>query len=305
MKFFKNLFCKKNKNNFTQTKQIGFYSLNIIGYGFVGSSLGHLFEQNNLHFNVFDPIDKIGDFIYCGNIHSLVLFSESENDINYYFVAVPTPSASDGSCDTSIVENVLEELSETITKKSIVLIKSTVVPGTISKLQDKFNSELITVLFQPEFLRENTAKEDMYNADFTLISNSTVENNLLLQDLFINHIYKHKDNTVIFRNITELELFKYTLNNYLAVKIWYFNQIYEVCEKINVDYQSLKTLFPLDKRIGEYGTHVPGPDGKFGYGKKCLKKESKSMVKFLEELELDNSVMTNIVNENIRMRYKK
>jgi UDPglucose 6-dehydrogenase len=102
----------------------------------------------------------------------------------------------------------------------------------------------------------------------------------------------------------ECELFKYTLNVHLAVKVWYFNEIYEICEKMGVPYENLKSMFTLDKRIGDYGTHVPGPDGKFGYGLSCLPKETRGMATLQGNLGIDNEVLQHIIQRNNYFRTK-
>ena len=90
----------------------------------------------------------------------------------------------------------------------------------------------------------------------------------------------------------------------MAVKVWYFNEIYEIADKLGLDYQTFKTMFPLDPRIGEYGTRVPGPDGKFGYGLSCLPKETSGMMKLQEELGIDNQVLKEIIKRNTYFRTK-
>jgi UDPglucose 6-dehydrogenase len=91
---------------------------------------------------------------------------------------------------------------------------------------------------------------------------------------------------------------------HLAVKVWYFNEIYEISEKLGVDYEKLKILFSLDKRLGEYGTRVPGHDGKFGYGLSCLPKETRGMMKLQEELGIDNFALQEIIKRNNYFRSK-
>jgi UDPglucose 6-dehydrogenase len=277
-------------------------SVSIIGYGFVGSAMGSLCERNNVNFNVYDITAKnIPN--YFNSLENLIEASENINNTNYIFVCVPTPIADDGSCDTSIVESVLSDLSRICKKDTCAIIKSTVVPKTCRKFHKDYPS--LDIVFCPEFLREVTYKEDIYNAEFILLGlpgKYTDTKYTALVNVF-RTLYAHNwQIAVLYRSYEECEMFKYCLNTYLAVKISYFNKVFDVCKKIGVDYSRLRELFALDKRIGDYGTIVPGPDRKRGFGGHCLIKETSGMIKFLEELELDNTILKNILDENTLLR---
>jgi UDPglucose 6-dehydrogenase len=290
-------------------------SVNILGYGFVGSACGFLCEKNNIEFNVCDTQLKNGNFNYFNNISELAYFSESKSDVNFYFICVPTPSDSEGKCDTSIVESVIKQLSLIVKKRSIVIIKSTIKPGTTRDLYNKYNEKL-DIVFCPEFLREVSYKDDIYSAEFVLFGIDESQKGLIndLKDLFTNYLYKHKytvNNESVhdspfefyFKSFEECELFKYTLNTFFATKITFFNEIYDLCDKIGVDYQNLKSLFKLDKRIGDYGTVVPGMDG-FGYTRSCLPKEIRALIKLQEELGLSNDLAYCVDKRNDYFRSK-
>jgi UDPglucose 6-dehydrogenase len=279
-------------------------SVNIIGYGFVGSSIGHLCEMSNTKYKIYDtqPKDSNGKYECYGSVADLVSNSEKSNTDNFYFISVPTPSDEHGNCDTSIVDNVLEKLSACCNHSSTyVIIKSTIVPGTCKRLFEKYSQ--LNITFCPEFLRELTCKDDIYNANFVLCSSSNQTTQEKISKLF-SSLYKHNPNIeIIFKSKEECELFKYTLNVHFAMKVWYFNEIYELCEKLDVDYQSLKTLFKLDQRIGDYGTTVPGDDG-FGFSKSCLPKEIKGMMKLQENLGIPNEVFKDVIKRNNYFRTK-
>ena len=281
-------------------------SINIIGMGYVGGAICHLCERNNVEFNVCDINYKQGNFQYfTSNIEQLVRYSENENEINYYFIAVPTPSNSEGECDISIIHDVLTKLNVYITKTTRVIIKSTMVPGSCNDLHNTYDN--IDIILCPEFLREATYKDDIYNSQFVLLGlppNFDMTKYSQLLHLF-RTMYSHNYNIDIFmKTYEECELFKYTLNVHLAVKVWYFNEVYELADKLGVDYDKLKTMFNLDSRIGDYGTRVPGSDGKFGYGLSCLPKETRGMMKLQEKLGIDNSVLKEIIKRNDYFRQK-
>jgi nucleotide sugar dehydrogenase len=283
-------------------------SVNIIGYGFVGSAIGYLCKKNKISFNVCDLNDKQDEYQFkTDDVSEIVKHSEAENETNFYFIAVPTPANEDYTPNVSIVDNVLNQLDKNATKTTYAIIKSTLCPGSCQKFCDKYNN--IKVILCPEFLRESSYHDDIYNAQFVLLGvtkeqvyahlgyNDVI---LLFRDLYCHNI----DIPVYVKSYEECELFKYTLNVYLAVKVWYFNEIYEVCDKLGVQYDSLKTLFRLDERIGKYGIEVPGPDGKFGYGLSCLPKETKGMMTLQGNLGIDNDVLKHIIKRNNAFREK-
>jgi UDPglucose 6-dehydrogenase len=308
----------------------GDFNINIVGVGFLGGSIANTLLKNKVKFNAYDITDYQnikchGRFNFFRCLSNLVVNSESnefndfnEYNTNVYFICVPTPSCENGECDTSIVKSVVKRLSELITRKSIIIVKSTVEPGTTRKLNEIYSNENLDIVFCPEFLREIRANEDMYNADFSLFgTNGNVDLNNSLKKLFKNVIYKHRKLNFFekifsksifkshFGSFEEMELFKYTVNTFLATKVWYFNKIYEVCEGLNIDYQKFKTLFPLEERLGtSYGHQVPGYDGKFGAGGSCLIKDPLGMCALQKKLNISNIVLDEIMTENYIYREK-
>jgi UDPglucose 6-dehydrogenase len=238
------------------------------------------------------------------NINTLIDFSEQSNEHNVYFICVPTPPDSvTGECDITIVERVMNELYEKSSKSTSVIIKSTVRPGTSRILSDKYGAKL-NVVFCPEFLKEKTFKEDMYNASFCLLGTNCDENMKHEVGEVMKHLYCHKTIDIIYKSYEECELFKYTINVFLAVKVWYFNEIEEVCQSFNVNYEDLKELFHLEPRIGESHIDVPGHDGSYGFGGKCLPKETLALKHLQERVGLPNAVLCEILKRNDYFRNK-
>lgn len=281
---------------------MSFKFLNIIGYGYVGGGLGHLCKSNNIKFSTYDVVEKNEKdaIINTDNLERLVQHSELSNKDNVYMICVPTPCTKSGECDISIVENVIKNLYKTVKSKSnLVIIKSTIQPGTTRMLMEKFKDKL-EIVFCPEFLKEHTYKEDMYNADFCLIGSDNT--NTKVSDI-MKLLYKHKAIDVICRSSEECEIFKYTVNVFLAVKVWYFNEINEICNKFGVEYKNFQSLFKLEPRIGESHTDVPGHDGLKGFGGKCLPKETLALKYLQNKLGIPNKVLENILDRNNKFRY--
>jgi UDPglucose 6-dehydrogenase len=273
-------------------------NLSIVGYGYVGSAMGHLCEKNNISYNVCDVSEKSGPFNYFKKVSDIPV----DNNLPHYIVvAVPTPSDKDGNCDTSIVTSVLSQI--TPKDNTYIIIKSTVVPGTCKKLHEMFPE--LNIVFCPEFLREISYKEDMYNSKFILFGLPPLFNQEKTKQIvnFSKELYKHnQDLEVVTKSYEECEMFKYTLNVYFSVKIWYFNEIYQISQRLGVDYQSLKELFKFDSRIGDYGTSVPGYDGKLSFGGSCLPKETRGMIKLQENLDIPNDVLKTLLNRSTFLR---
>jgi UDPglucose 6-dehydrogenase len=279
-------------------------TINIIGFGYVGGAIGYLCDKNGIDYNVCDPIVKKTNGYFTTDVKALVRHAERLSKTNFYFVCVPTPSSVGGECDISIVQNVIDIINRYCTTDSHIIIKSTLVPGTVRKLDNSYKNVSITI--SPEFLRESSYTDDIYYAPFVLIGLSDCEIHAEVITGIFKELYVHNSNVEFhIKTYEECELFKYSLNVYLAMRVWYFNKIYEIAEKMGIDYQAFKPLLRLDSRIGLYGTMVPGPDGKFGFGLGCLPKECRGMVKLLENLELDNSVLKQVLEENNEFRKKK
>ena len=284
---------------------MNFQHVNVLGYGFVGGAMGHLCKENNVKFCVYDIVkkDESSALQTFSSLSDIVGFSEKRNETNIYFICVPTPSNAEGQCDTSIVENVITNLNSLVTKKSIVIIKSTVQPGTTRKFTNKTNT-LLNIVFCPEFLTEKNFKSDMYNADFVLLGFNNLENEELLTTTsnVMRLLYKHKTVDIYHRSYEECEMFKYTINVYLSVKVWYFNEIYELCGKFGIDYSQFRQdLLPLEPRIGMSHTVVPGDHGR-GFSGSCLPKETRGM-KFLQgSLGIPNKVLDEILKRNSQLR---
>jgi UDPglucose 6-dehydrogenase len=285
--------------------------INIVGYGYVGSAVGHLCKRNKVPYCVMDANKetveketmKVNGFT---EVEKLVANSEKHNNKNVYFIAVPTPSSISGECNVSIVDSVICDIARVHTKETYILIKSTLKPGTCKQLQEKYGTENLSITYCPEFLKEKTFEEDMYNANFVLLGSAqsstqsigTGTGNLMAEKVMRNVYAHNKEIKVVCKSYEECELFKYTINVYLAVKVWYFNEVNVLCENYSVNYNSLKELFDLEPRLGDTHLDVPGHDGNYGFGGKCLPKETRGMHYLQKTLGIDNEVLGHILKRN-------
>lgn len=273
--------------------------INIIGYGYVGSSIGHLCKQVNIPFCIVDTINKkdSGEEAYFNDLQQAVKHSEYIHEVNWYFVCVPTPSRDDGSCDTSTVESICKQISDYSVKKSNIIIKSTVVPGTTRKISGMM-TDLVSVFFIPEFLTERNHLDDALNESKVIVGSIYNTDDI---KYFMKILYR-KSIDIHVCECEYAEMMKYTINVFLAQKVSFFNGIHDICGKLDVDYLKLRQLFLLDKRIGESHTEVPGPDGKYGFGGTCFTKEMKGMKKLRESLGLSSVILETILEDNQNRR---
>ena len=221
-------------------------------------------------------------------VHDIALNTKLENvlDSEITFICVPTPSSRDGSCDTSIVEEVVASLNE-LKYKGIVAIKSTVVPGTTEKLREQTG---MNVCFVPEFLRERCAVTDFTeNHDICIIGCN--------DDKTYDTIKKcHGNFPEEFTKLTptEAEFCKYFNNVYNAMLIIFANSFYEACKGVDVNYTNVKNAIIKRKHI--HGNYLECNDNFRGFGGMCLPKDVAAMAKMVQDTDVN--FFQNLLDEN-------
>ena len=264
------------------------YTLGIIGNGFVGSAIMHGFILHVDNILIYDKDPKRAT-------HTIEDLVENSDVI---FICVPTPMFESGECDLSIVNSVVEELSsyESIEDKAIV-IKSTVVPGTVERLASRYPK--MNFVFNPEFLTERRARLDFINTSrIVLGSNKPSASNVVESVYRLRFPYTK----IIKTDFGTAQLIKYMANCFFATKVSFMNEMYQVCQAINGDWDSALDGFVSDGRIGNSHIDVPGHDGDFGFGGKCFPKDISAMIKRSEELGIDPKVMKGAWEKNKEIR---
>ncbi len=263
-------------------------NIGIIGNGFVGSAIMHGFILHVDDIMIYDKDPK-------RSTHSM---KELINRSDIIFVCVPTPMFESGECDLSIVNSVIQEISQykKINKK-VVVIKSTVVPGTTERLASKYPK--INFVFNPEFLTERKARLDFINTSrIVLGSNNPLANNIVERLYRLRFPYTK----IIKTDFGTAQLIKYMANCFFATKVSFMNEMYQVCEAINGDWDQSLEGFISDGRIGNSHIDVPGHDGDMGFGGKCFPKDINAMIKKAEELGIDPTVMKGAWSKNKQVR---
>tara|TARA_R100000278_G_scaffold88081_1_gene67248 strand:+ start:10209 stop:11018 length:810 start_codon:yes stop_codon:yes gene_type:complete len=266
------------------------YNIGIIGRGFVGSALNKYLSQkfNTLTYDIADSIDMVEGY------------DNVVNNSDIIYVCVPTPSSEDGSCDISYLEKTLSLINEVANAKCLVLIKSTVVPNTTQRLRKKY--EKCNIVFNPEFLTERTAYEDVANATSHVIG---VEDDKTAEYLVEYHRAAWPDpNCKYFVTETSIaEMVKYATNTFFGIKVSFANVLYDICKSLNIDYNKMSQhMQDIDPRVGTVHWQVPGPDGLRGFGGKCLPKELSGMIDICNKHNVNCDLLSTTKEYNKQIR---
>ena len=206
----------------------------------------------------------------------------------------------DGSCCIDIVKSVVNDIKNY--GDPLIIIRSTVVPGTCDSLN---------CYFMPEFLTEKNFIQDFINNPcwiFGLLNSDKDE--LFKQRIneLINSAYdanRIKSNEISFINNKEAELVKYFKNCYLATKVSFCNEMYSICDKLDISYEVVKDLAVKDVRITDSHTSVPGHDGKFGYGGTCFPKDVSALNTFMKDNDIPSYLLDATQRRNLEVDRKE
>ena len=230
--------------------------IGIVGYGIVGKAVAHTLSKRYtiVKFDKYVAYDNFEDLVHC----------------DFIFITVPTPF----DCDKNTVDEsaIIESLDniESIGFKKIVIIKSTVPPGSCNRYLNNYSFD---ITFNPEFLRESTTpNEDFENQEIVVIGTGGGK--------IFNSVKKMYKNVLVSQaeyyhtSLAEAEMIKTAQNTMLASRVALANMVYDACVENNIEYNKVKEIaFDSFKILGPHMTQVPGPDGSRGFGGKCLPKD--------------------------------
>ena len=265
--------------------------IGIVGQGYVGTAIKVGFES----YYDLETYDKYSEE------KSTMQLADMVESCEVIFVCVPTPMNKDGSCNIDVVEGVIKQINKLLPdwksdKKPIVVIKSTVPPGTTEKLHKKFKN--VNVIFNPEFLTEANFIDDFKNQTRIILGGTRKGTNLLRQvysKVFpMAHIIKTASITA--------EMVKYMTNAYLATKVSFANEIKQICDKVGADYDKVIEYATLDERLGKTHFGVPGPDGDCGFGGHCLPKDLNALISVAHEFDIVPEVLEAVIETNDKVR---
>lgn len=271
--------------------------IGIIGCGFVGSSIrAGLNEKNKIE--TYDKFNQ--DLSTVSSLGDLILVSD------ILFICLPTPMQQDGSCDTSIVVQTILEIDKITTDNEyddkIIVIKSTVPPGTTKMLQEKTSSS-VNVVFNPEFLTEANHIEDFKNQKRIVLGGDNCKKSL--EKIKAMYMKQFPEVPYVMCGSLEAEITKYFCNCYLATKVSFANEMRQLCDSLNADYDRIVEASVYDTRIGKSHLAVPGPDGKKGFGGSCFPKDINAIIDVMKQNNIEPKVLRAVWDKNLEVRPEK
>jgi len=265
--------------------------IGIIGSGFVGSAVRYGFSPNV----GVDADVKVYDKNPSRSTHTL---QEVVVGSDIIFLSVPTPSNKDGTINLDIVEEALNDINVYATSvDNIILVRSTVTPGTTRKLQQKYPN--LRIVFNPEFLTERSANFDFINQTRFILGGNPediIEVSELLRQRFGQSI------SIVETNYETAELIKYMGNTFFATKISFLNDMKLLSDKCGAIWEHAVEGFVRDGRIGHSHLDVPGHDGKYGFGGSCFPKDIQALINYGESVGVDMGVLRAAWETNLKVR---
>ena len=209
---------------------------------------------------------------------------------NYIFICLPTPTIN-GRCFIGNIDKTIKKISKHKGGNSVVIIRSTITPGTTRKLSKKYQ---IPIIHHPEFLTESTAYEDSKKPDLLVFG---CDDNKVMNKF--TQIYKDFSCPKFKMDSISSEILKYAVNNFYATKVIFANQIYDLCQKFGVNYDLLEKAMYSRKWIGKNHLDV-WHKGYRGAGGNCLPKDLQAFVSFSklpllkQVLEINRSLLSKV-----------
>jgi UDPglucose 6-dehydrogenase len=279
-------------------------TIGIVGNGFVGGSMTTVFSERGLNVYTFDKAGKKApgsnprQFL---SIDHLVEVCEQDGSFtSVIFVCLPSPMLPSGECDTSIIEEALNDLARRPGHR-IAVVKSTVPPGTCSRWNKMFGKTL-SILHSPEFLSERTALIDMRTQNRIVIGGEEPSRSKV-KAVFVQAF---PDVPILETTSDTSEMVKYFTNVHLAARIVLSCEFHQLCEKltnngISIKYDDMARIASYDERLGGSHMDVPGRNNIPGARGHCLPKDLSAMAYVCEKLGIAKCLMKAIKEKNLQV----
>ena len=280
----------------------------VIGTGYVGlttgaclASLGHQVVCADIDadkvaqlqvgkITIFE--DGLSELVVGGikskNLSFVVGAVSAATDSDFVFLCLPTPESSDGSADVSIIQTVAKEISSHLKQGSIIVNKSTLPVGSVELVENCINRSDVSVVSNPEFLREGSAVRDFLKPDRVVIGSinkSAAEK--------VSEIYKPICKKILLTDPTSAEMIKYAANAFLAARLSFVNALAAVCEVVGANVFDVVDGLGSDSRIGTQFLQ-PGP----GWGGSCFPKDTKALLKIAQDNGYDFDLLAGVISAN-------
>jgi len=262
------------------------FKVGIIGYGVVGQAVANGFKE-------------VAEVKYYSKHDTTYSLGEVVRDSTYIFLGVPTPVKEDKTIDLSIMDEVMGKIAScTDGGDKYIVIKSTVIPGTAQRYKTMYPH--LHIVNNPEFLTDRTAALDfMYPSRIVLGGDhedckaveklyNSVESMASVPHFLVSHL--------------EAEVCKYAANCFYATKLSFLNEIYQVCTKLGIDYNTVKETVIASGWVNAMHTDIPGPDGKVGWGGSCFPKDTQAFYHAAKQLGIDMPTLKGAIDSNLAIR---
>jgi len=256
--------------------------IGIIGAGFVGQAI----LNAHCHHEVIVRDPKLATSVDLNKFE----------DCHAVFVCVPSPSLESGHCDASILEQVLSELNS-VNNKIPVICKTTAPPSIYERLQIQYPN----IVHCPEFLTAANNLKDYVNAEYFIIGGKKEWCERAAE--VIRSTVPLVNERMLITDIKTAALYKYLMNSYLAAKVTFMNDFYQLSQAEGVNWKELTGLTVWDDRIGHTHMSVPGPDGKFGWGGICFPKDIAAIIEESLDLNAGLEILDRV--EEINKKHRK
>jgi UDPglucose 6-dehydrogenase len=253
----------------------------IVGYGFVGKAVASAYNK----VMVVDP--AYPDFGYT--------IDDLKEKCKCIFICVPTPPAKDGTCDTTILEQVIADLKG---YTGIVISKCTANPITYERIERESELNFAHV---PEFLIQSRAEFD-YQHPHKIVIGCKKELRKKVSKCILTDKVRFNSDEIEFCTVAEASFFKYMANTMLAMKVIINNEYKALADSLNIDYEHVADIACTDARLGYTHWDVPGPDLKPGFGGACFPKDTEALLSIASNSDVQLTMLANAVKKNKQYR---
>lgn len=286
----------------------------VVGTGYVGlttgaclASLGHRVVCADVdadkvkrldcgEVDILEPglAELVGEGLAAGRLSFVVGAADSAAGAEIVFLCVPTPMGVGGVADLSVVESVVEEIRDLLAPGGVVVNKSTVPVGTARRTAELLDRQDVSVVSNPEFLREGSAVADFLNPDRIVVGCDK-------QDAAerVAALYARLGAPTVLTDAASAELVKYAANCFLAMKLSYVNAVAELCDRLGADISDVTEGMGYDRRIGQ-AFLAPGP----GWGGSCLPKDTAAMLQLADAADFEFRLIRATIDTNTRQRQR-
>ena len=261
------------------------FKIGVIGNGYVGGAIANGFSPaatGTCEVKVHDVLPE----------RSVNTIEETVNDSDFVFVSVPTPMNKNGSINLKFINEAFKKINDVNkNENNIIILKSTVVPGTTEKLQKKFPD--LNIVFNPEFLTEKSARLDFINQTRIVLGGNKIHTSQVAE--LFNERFKYCH--IIQTDFKTSEMIKYFCNVFFSVKVSFANEMKLICDTIGADWTKALEGFVADAHL-----NVPGPDGKLGFGGSCFPKDINAFMSFAKSVGIKTNTINGAWKTNLSVR---